>query len=368
MKSNYFLISMLFIFLSCSPDREITLGGNGGKDDNSSNVDNSNSNTGVKGVWVVPNDEVYDGGPGKDGIPSIDKPIFVESNNVIVSSYMDDDDLIVGIVNGNKAKAYPHKILDWHEVINDDVFGEKVTISYCPLTGTAFGWESSVNNKFSEFGVSGLIYNSNLILYDRETDSHWSQLRLLCVNGELIEYKPSVVNVIETTWKLWKEMFPETKILSNEQGFNRNYSEYPYGVYKEDHEFFLFPVSRFNDAIDNKERVHAIVHEESVKVFQFSDFGNGTAIKSKFLSQDILVVGNEKMINSYFLNEQQSSLEFDYDYSGPNYLFKDNEGNKWNVLGVAVEGPRKGEILKATTSLMTFWFAVPPFFLNVEIY
>jgi hypothetical protein len=372
MKSNtLFLIALLFLFLSCSSDDKTVVFSevnNGNGSDGSGGGGSGDDSGDIVSAWTIPIDEVIDGGPGKYGIPSIDNPVFLDASNLEVGVYMDDDDLVVGIVRGNVAKAYPHRILDWHEVVNDDVSGKKITISYCPLTGTAFGWESSVEGKFSEFGVSGLLYNANLILYDRESDSHWSQLKLECVNGEFIENKPKVVDVVETTWKLWKEMFPNTKILSDEQGFRRNYSNYPYGSYREDHDLILFPVSRSDNSIPNKDRVHAIISNESAKIFEFNSFTGGKAIKSQFLSNDILVVGNQEMIKSYFIDAQHSGLIFEYDFSSPEYYFKDNEGNKWNVLGVAVEGPRKGEVLRQTTSLMSYWFAIPPFFIGIDIY
>jgi hypothetical protein len=366
---NIFLIPLLLIFLSCSSDDNITIGG---ENNNGSSLEGSGENNGSSSestdAWTVPLNDVIDGGPGKDGIPSIDDPVFLKGDIEEIDIYMNDDDLVVGIVIGNDVKAYPHKILDWHEIVNDNVSGEKIVISYCPLTGTAFGWESSVNNKFTEFGVSGLLYNNNLILYDRISDSHWSQLKLECVNGDFIKKKPKTVNVVETTWGLWKEMFPTTKILSHKQGFSRNYDMYPYGPYKEDNDFILFPVSRFDNSIANKDRVHVILSEDLAKAFEFNSFGNGEAIKSKFLSDDILVVGDQKMINSYILGPQHASLTFEYDFTTPQHYFKDNEGNKWNVLGEAVGGPRKGEVLAPTNSLMSYWFAIPPFFSNIEIY
>jgi len=354
---NLFLIALLLIFLSCSSDENLVIVGDGDVNDSV-----------VTATWTVPIDEVFDGGPGKDGIPSIDNPIFLEAGEAEVEGYMNDDDLVIGIVKENVAKAYPHRILDWHEIVNDDVFGEKITISYCPLTGTAFGWKSFVDNKFTEFGVSGLLYNTNLILYDRESGSYWSQLKLECINGKFIGSSPETVNIIETTWGVWKEMYPSTKILSDKQGFSRNYAEYPYGGYKEDDSFLYFPVSKSNSSIPNKNRVHAIIQGNSAKVFEFSSFGDGKTIKSEFLSDKILIVGNPKMINSYILGPQHANLIFEYDFSTPEHYFKDNEGNKWNVLGVAVDGPRIGEELVSTNSLMSYWLAIPPFFSNIEIY
>lgn len=362
---NIFLIPLALLFLSCSSDDNLVVGevGNGG----GSGSGSGNENSGATGTWTIPINEVWDGGPGKDGIPSIDNPVFLEADDIEVDRYMNDDDLVIGIVKGDIVKAYPHRILDWHEIVNDEFSGEKITISYCPLTGTAFGWEGKINGKESTFGVSGLLYNSNLLLYDRDSDSHWSQLKLECVNGKFIRNKPKVVNVVETTWRSWKEMFPNTQILSDKQGFSRNYSIYPYADYKEDPVLF-FPVSKSDNSIPKKDRVHAIIAGEAAKVFKFSHFGNGKVIRSKFLSDNILIVGDQKMINSYILGVQHTNLIFKYDFTTPDYYFKDNEGNKWNVLGIAVEGPRKGEALLPTNSLMSYWFAIPPFFSNVEIH
>ena len=245
MKPNtFFLISLLLVFSSCSTEDKITptIDGNINKD-----IDKSN-------IWTVPISEVIDGGPGKDGIPSIDFPVFLKADNQVVNTYMNDEDLVVGITIGGESKAYPHRILDWHEIVNDEVSGDKITLSYCPLTGTAFGWKSSVgDNTFSDFGVSGLLYNNNLILYDRESGSYWSQLKLQCINGEYLSDRPEVINVVETTWKLWKEMFPNTKILSDDQGINRDYNVYPYGTYKEDDKVLLFPISKTDETIPFKE-------------------------------------------------------------------------------------------------------------------
>jgi hypothetical protein len=360
---NIFLMSVLLVFLSCSSGENFSADGDGVVDDSGDPI-----------IWTIPLGEVFDGA-GKDGIPSIDNPVFfdVNADAIEIEGYMNDDDLVVGVVHEGVAKAYPHRILDWHEIVNDDVSGKKVTISYCPLTGTAFGWESSVDGQFTQFGVSGLLYNTNLILYDRSSDSYWSQMKLECVNGEFIGSVPEVVNIVETTWRSWKEMYPDTKVLSNEQGFSRNYTDYPYGSYKEDSILF-FPVTEKGDnsihkkVIPMKNRVHAIIGDDSAMVFEFSAFGSGRAIKSRFLLDAVLVVGNQEMINSYVLEPKHANLIFEYDFSTPEYCLTDNEGNKWDVLGVAVEGPRKGEVLMPTKSLMSFWFAIPAFFTNVQIY
>jgi hypothetical protein len=228
---KYLLIATLcFTFSNCSSTDSPSSSGAGDTDDDGSP---NSSNT-----WLIPVNEVVDGGPGKDGIPSIDNPIFEIASTV---NTIPDDDLVVGIKQGDVVKAYPHYILDWHEVVNDVVANTNMTLSYCPLTGTAFAWKSIADNTFSTYGVSGLLYNTNLILYDRATDSNWSQILQKCVNGELIGDEPEKVSVIETNWKTWKDSFPNSLVLSSQTGFDKPYETYPYGGIKLITTFFSLP-------------------------------------------------------------------------------------------------------------------------------
>ena len=166
--------------------------------------------------WLIPSDEVFDGGPGKDGIPSIDNGIFIPASTV---NYLDDDDLVVIVSEAGNAKVYPHIILDWHEIVNDAFIDKKYSLTYCPLTGTAISWNRVLNGNETTFGVSGKLYNTNLIPYDRETDSYWAQIGLKCVNGELINKKIETFPIIETIWASCQRMYPEAQVLSTETGF-----------------------------------------------------------------------------------------------------------------------------------------------------
>jgi hypothetical protein len=334
-----------------------TSGGNNDNDNNSPDLT----------AWLIPASQVKDGGPGKDGIPSIDFPNFVGADSPD-AGFLNDNDLVIGIVNGNEVRAYPHLILDWHEIVNDKLNDERVTINYCPLTGTAFGWKSISNGSTSTFGVSGLLYNSNLILYDRNTDSLWAQLELKCVNGKQIGDEPELVKVVETNWGTWKKMFPLTKVLSLQTGFNRNYDFYPYGGYKTNHGYFLFSASPSNSALPNKQRVYAIMNQDVSKVYQFSSFNGGKAIRDTFNGKEYLVVGNENLITAFEIGLDYSDLTFEYDFNDSVTFFKDNEGNEWNVFGEAIEGVRKGEVMKSSKSVVSFWFAIAAFYPNPEIY
>ncbi len=157
----------------------------------------SNSNE-----WLIPQNEVRDGGPGKDGIPSLTTPSFVD--NATADAFMLDNDLILAVKVGSEVRGYPHPILDWHEIVNDVMGDNKFAVTYCPLTGTGIGWNRVVNGEETTFGVSGLLYNTNLIPYDRKTDSNWSQMRNECVNGELMGDDADLVHMVEMSWSTWK--------------------------------------------------------------------------------------------------------------------------------------------------------------------
>jgi hypothetical protein len=155
----------------------------GVSDDNISlpNTPPGGNNPGSSNEWSIPREQVLDGGPGKDGIPSIDQPQFTSASAV---GFLDPDDLVLGIKVGEEVRAYPHPILDWHEIVNDQVADRFVAITYCPLTGTGVAWNRELDGAVTTFGVSGLLYNSNMIPYDRESDSNWSQILLESVNGQ----------------------------------------------------------------------------------------------------------------------------------------------------------------------------------------
>lgn len=350
-KFFYFMV-VLVVFISC--------GDNGDSNLLPESIDGSEV---ISPDWLVPIAEVKDGGPGKDGIPSIDNPKFLNASDTEID-FLEDDDLIIGVVRGNEVRAYPHLILDWHEVINDEFNEETITISYCPLTGTAFGWKSGGRG----FGVSGLLYNANLIMYDRATESNWSQLGLKCINGELINGVPTSVSVVETNWKTWKDMYPQTKVLSLNTGFSRNYGFYPYGSYNTNNEYFIFPVSPKNNTLPSKERVYAIIDDDISKVYRFSDFVRGKVVKEIFNGKQYMIVGDDTVICSFQLNADQENLNFEYAFSNGEVFFKDDEGNKWSIFGVALEGPRVGEILTKSKSVVSYWFAIAAFYPNPEIF
>lgn len=161
--------------------------------------------------WLIPENEVRDGGPGKDGIPAITDPNFISPQEV---DYLDDDDLVLMIKKNDEIKIYPHPILDWHEIINDKIGELKFALTYCPLTGSGIGWNRVLEGTETTFGVSGLLYNTNLIAYDRASNSNWSQMLNKSVFGELSSTEAETIPFIETEWKTVKSVYRSTQVVS----------------------------------------------------------------------------------------------------------------------------------------------------------
>lgn len=321
--------------------------------------------------WLIPSSEVFDGGPGKDGIPSIDKPKFSDVSGI---DFLSDNDLVIGIKVGNEVRAYSHSILDWHEIVNDKIGNLPIAINYCPLTGTGIGWKREIKGQETTFGVSGLLYNTNLILYDRKTDSRWSQMLLTSVNGEMIGAEADTYPVVETTWKTWKTLFPNSKVLNKNTGFSRNYGVYPYGSYRTNHDLLIFPVSRDDNRLPRKERGLGIILGGRAKFYSLQSFGVGTVqvVQDQFFERELVLAGSagqnflvvfERRLPDGTLLDFQASSQV-----GQPIVMTDSEGNQWNIFGEAVAGPRQGTQLKPLESYIGYWFAWATFYPDIQIF
>ncbi len=326
--------------------------------------------------WLIPREDVFDGGPGKDGIPSIDDPQFTTASEV---TFLNDNDLVLGIKVGNEVRAYPHPVLDWHEIVNDEVNNFPVAITYCPLTGTGIGWEREINNSVTTFGVSGLLYNTNLIPYDRKTDSRWSQMELRAVAGELAGQPVTTYPLVETTWATWKTLYPDSEVLNTNTGFARNYNQYPYGDYRTNNNLILFPINNQDDRFPAKDRGLGIVENLQAKFYHLGLFDTETAgtevvvYQDNFKGKDIVIAGSkeENFIVAYQRKLPDGALlEFqpNSNKAQTDILMLDQEGNSWNIFGEAVSGPRQGERLPGLDAYIGFWFSWPAFFDPVEVF
>jgi len=224
--------------------------------------------------WLVNTNYLY-AGALKDAIPSLEAPDIIRfrlQDYNDYSVYVTDEDLVAGIKVDSTAIAFPYSVLTWHEIVNYQVDGINYTLSYCPLTGSSVCWDRTIDGNVTTFGVSGLLYNNNLIMYDRNTESFWSQMRQEIVHGELIGSKPVIYQVVETTLRTWRSMYPETWILTNNTGHNRDYGMNPYGDYAISNNYILFPFSFDDPRIPRKEKIHAIIMGGHAKVYRLVEF------------------------------------------------------------------------------------------------
>lgn len=353
------LVSNMVLLMSC---------------DTTSNSDVETSSGG--GDWLIPVQEVVDGGPGKDGIPSIDDPSF---QSVAEANYVQDDRLVIGVKIGDEVRLYPHQVMDWHEIVNDEINDQHFSLTYCPLTGTGIAYDREINSEVNEFGVSGLLFRNNLIMYDRRTDSNWSQMQLRSVNGNLSGKEGEIIQVVESTWETWKEIYPEAKVLTTDTGFSRNYSGYAYGRgYLVNDDQFIFEPKNDDDRLENKTIVHAVMENEFrgegtvMRIYPIKDLADEIqVIQESFRGKNIVFAGSSSdQLAVSFLNatEDGAVLDFEPVQGELPIIMKDNEGNRWNIFGEAVSGPRTGERLTATRSYNGYWFAFADFYPNSCIY
>jgi hypothetical protein len=328
-------------------------------------TDNFNPTPVDNDVWDIPKKDVIDGGAGRDGIPSIIEPKFVAMTDV---NYILDTDLVLVLNEGETIHIYPHKILDYHEAINDDIDGNIMAITYCPLTGTGIGFKGMVNGTKTTFGISGLVYKNNQILFDRLTESYWSQITRKAVHGTLRGRLAKTATLFETTWETAKLLVPDALVLSKDTGFSRVYEQYPYLDYRTNHEFLIFPVEESDDRLEAKERVYAILGTTDIRTYPLNHFDNNiSVIEDFFEGQSLVLVGSQKnQFITGFIRE--SGIDYSALQDQFPLVFEDSNGNKYDVLGRALEGPDRGKILQQPEAMMGYWFALVDFFGRPQIH
>jgi len=274
---------------------------------------------------IIPVREIKSGGPPRDGIPAINSPVFEKA---AVANYPSNMDRILGVEINGVAKAYPIGILNYHEIVNDYFDDAPVVITYCPLCGSGVAFHARIKDKNRTFGVSGLLYNSDVLLYDRESESLWSQIMGQAVTGPLKDTKLEIIPTYYTTWKDWKERYPQTLVLTTKTGFFRDYQRTPYVGYDQS-EALYFPVDKLNKSYHPKERILGIEVNGKYKAYPFSE----------------LQRSNNQFWDTF--NEQKFRILFDKDQQSARIL--NEQGQEF-------------------PSYVSFWFAWAAFHKNTEVY
>lgn len=290
------------------------------------------------------------GGPGKDGIPSIDRPQFVAADQ----ARLNDDDIVIGLYRHGEARAYPQRILVWHEIVNDEVAGEALGITYCPLTGTALGFKRGA----TQLGVSGKLVNSNLVMYDRATDSEWPQILGVAIDGPLAGQGLEELRLIWTTWGQWQARYPETRVLSERTGYVRNYRRDPYGSYTPLGGYYL-PESR---------RLFSVLHRDDrfppkTMIFGVRTARGALAVTRQALRDEGLIetrVGDEPIVLIH-----DPGLETAWAFRNPRGVSLDAGALGFGPAGVSGPGI---EALEPLHGFEAMWFAWAAFYPETALY
>lgn len=235
----------------------------------------------------VPLEEIKGGGPAKDGIPSIDHPKFVAPRDA--DAWIKDDEPGIAVSLEGVNRFYPYQILVWHEIVNDTVSGGRILVTYCPLCMTGYVFDPKVDGELVEFGTSGKLWNSNLVMYDRKTDSLWSQLLGEAIAGEKTGMKLALIASDQMEYGTWKKAYPNGEVLSRDTGAMRFYGHNPYGSYFSVQDFSLDMVKVKDTRIPNDALVLGLVVGDKAKAYPIDLVKKRESIEDTFAGTTLVL-------------------------------------------------------------------------------
>ena len=299
-----------------------------------------------------------------DAIPPIDRPVY---GDVSAGDWLAPNDLVVGYIAGGETYAYPFKILNFHEIVNDEIDGVPVLISYCPLCRSAIVYDRRVGGEVLSFGNTSALYESDLVMVDRNTGSYWWQVAGSAIVGPLtdatLEPLPSVV----ATWEDWTSQHPNTRVLTRVTGYSRPYEQDSFAGYADsvDAGRFPFPVGEAarDDRLQPSALVVGVILDGVARAYPVD--GLTDAINDEVGGEPIVVFPTEGGASVFSAVVDGETLEF----GGTDARFVDTAtGSVWTPAGVAVSGPHAGTALKPVPSRTTFWFAFVGAFPDVQVH
>ena len=330
--------------------------------------------------------DILSGGPPPDGIPSIDVPEFDRASEV---QWLESQEAVVVLVANGDARAYPAQVLIWHEIVNDTVGGEPVTVTYCPLCNTAIGYYRQLDDRIFDFGTSGKLYNSALVMYDRQTESLWAHYTGQAVAGALTGLQLALIPVATVAWETFLAEHPNGLVLTRPGGFGRSYGTNPYVGYDAPNGQPLFadadpdpqlpPMTRvlvIRRGGDVVAVVHETLHSEGVievdvggaTVVAFNLPGTASPLQTQQVAfgRDVGATGVfDATVDGQVLSFTRKPGAASSD--GPGAFVDDQTGSTWSVLGLALDGPLAGTQLEAIEHLDTFWFAAAAYDPGIEL-
>ena len=335
----------------------------------------------------IPLSQIFSGGVGRDQIPALVRPNLGSPGQTPAGLL--DSDRVIGVVVNGAARAYPLPVMWYHEIVNDTLGGQPVLVSYCPLTGTGIAFDPRVDGQTREFGVSGVLYRSNLMMFDRESESLWTQMLLGSQCGVERGKGLDRINALETTLEHWKRLHPNTTVVTTNTGFDRDYRGYPYGDYRDltnEQVPFLAEGVRWNPLLPPKEVVLGVIDgwSQGVECRPFTDCdaivyslkglaeqGPAVTVNDSVGKRALLITYQDAFgtANAFDRTVNGEPLTFEVVTANPLTMRDRETGTIWNEMGTAFEGQLAGAQLEPITdAYVGFWFAWSLFFKSLRLY
>jgi hypothetical protein len=326
-------------------------------------------------------EEISSGGPPKDGIPAIDEPRFVGVEEA--EEWLEPEEPVILLESAGAARAYPLQIITWHEIVNDRVGGQPVTVTFCPLCNTAIAFEGELDGRELTFGTTGRLRFSNLIMYDRQTESWWQQATGEAIVGELTGAELSTIPAPIVSWEDFRSSHPEGEVLSRETGYNRNYGENPYVGYDDvDSTPFLYDGPETPGELPPMARVITVDAEEEPVAYPYVILQELRAVNDSVDGEPVAVLwerGTASALDESSIDAGRdvgSAAVYSRELNGQTMTFRtegealvdEQTGSEWNVLGEAVAGELAGERLEPVNSVDHFWFSWAAFRPETRVY
>lgn len=308
----------------------------------------------------IPLEKIFPGAP-IDMIPALTRPKMIKADE---AAYLNDDDSVLGIEINGDARAFPLRVMLWHEIVNDVIGEIPVSVTYCPLCGTGIAFDSRLDGKMTRFGVSGLLHNNDLLMYNRGADipSLWQQAQGKAVAGPLTGTQLEFLPVTHTSWEDWKARHPQTTVLSLETGHQRNYDMNPYKNYEQEKQPY-FPMSDLRYDMPLKTWVYGVVVNGQARAYPVAQ------LKTKRLTHDklgetnlLLIVGGGEAPNARAYLRGARSFHF----KGEKLM--DERDLAWEITESALKGPDGEELPRIGSAFASYWFAWTAFYPHTDIY
>ena len=321
---------------------------------------------------LVDLDEIRSGGPPPDGIPSIDDPSFLSAGEV---DFLEDNEPVLALTVNGESRAYPVQIMTWHEIVNDTVGGVPVAVTYCPLCNSALVYDRRLDDRVLEFGTSGLLLNSSLVMYDRQTETLWSHFTGAGIVGELTGEELETYAVATVAWQTWRDANPDGLVLSRDTGFDRSYGQNPYPGYDDVNGRPFLYEGEVDGRYTAMTRVVGVEWGDEALAVPLASLREIGVIESGLAGDDLVVLwdaGTASSLDAFEIAAgadvgatgvfvpvvEGRRLTLSAVDGGTGDTFVDAEtGSTWNVLGQATDGPLAGAQLEAIPHVDTFWFA-----------